>query len=112
VAVDFSLDGSLAAVIPDARGVSTSVVTTNSGASPYVLKSALLREGATASVVYRGDGIRLYPVLLTNGEPRYAVRETVARMPRRAVSSASSMPFRPRLARLPIHRPVPWTTRI
>jgi len=75
VAVDFSLDGSLAAVIPDARGVSTSVVTTNSGASPYVLKSALLREGATASVVYRGDGIRLYAVLLTNGEPRYAVRE-------------------------------------
>lgn len=73
--VSLALDGSLLATSPDVRGVTTSVNTSTSSDAGYVVKNARLRNGAEFSVVYRGDSIRYSGVLLTNGEPRYAVRE-------------------------------------
>ena len=70
-----ALDGNLLATIPDAHGVTTSLNTALFGAAGVVIKNAPLREGATFETIYNGEAIRRTAVLLTNGSPRYAVRE-------------------------------------
>jgi len=70
-----ALDGDLLATITDAHGLTTSLNTIHHDASDAIVKNAPVREGATFETIYSGEPLRATTVLLTNGSPRYAVRE-------------------------------------
>jgi hypothetical protein len=73
-----ALEGSPLAAIADAHGVTTSLNTILSDAAGVIIKNAPLREGATFDTIYSGEAVRSTAVLLTNGSPRYSVRENGA----------------------------------